>query len=102
MRKDIWEASSNSRRACKKSPPKHFPDHPYNTDLIKKGRCYLSLQASSRKQIGAVNLFTERIYCIEFNIANLKTVSQKFTCGTFLGGAGVFLMKKYIFSTSVH
>lgn len=73
--KDIWEASSNCRRAHKKNPPKHFPDHPYNTDLIKKGRCYLPLQASSRKQIVAIHLFTWRIYCIEFNIANLKTVS---------------------------
>lgn len=33
--KDIWESSSNSERACKKSPPKHFPNNPLNTDLIK-------------------------------------------------------------------
>lgn len=42
--KYIWEASSYFVHLhFVQSPPKHFPDHPYNTDLIKKGRYYLSL-----------------------------------------------------------
>lgn len=98
--KDIWEASSNCKRACKKSPPKHFPDHPYNINLIKKGRCHLPLQASSRKEIVAISLFTGRIYCIEFNIVNLKTISQKFTYARlFLEG---YFWWRNIFSTSIY
>lgn len=40
------------------------------------------------------------IYCIEFNIANLKEVSQKFTSGPFLffwKGAGIFDEEMYFF-----
>lgn len=58
------------------------------------------LQASSRKEIVAISLFTGRIYCTEFNIVNLKTISQKFTYAR-LFFEGYFWWRN-IFSTSLY